>query len=161
MSKKTLYVHFPSKTALLEAMVDDKLVHIQSDLGAIMDADAISFPDRLQRLLAGLRGHMTEIQPAFVRDVQREEPNLFARIQHGRRKMIQQCFGKLLQEGRKAGAVRKDIPIDLLIEMLIGTVDAVVAPARVEELGITPRTAFAQIVAVFLEGVLVRKGGAK
>jgi len=161
MSKKTLYVHFPGKTALLEAMIDDKLGRIQADLGEVMDAEGVTFPDRLRQLLAGMRAHTAEIQPAFVRDVQREVPELFVRIQKGRRKVIQRCFGKLLEEGRRAGAVRTDIPVKLLIEMLIGTVDAVVVPVRMEELGITPRTAFAQIVAVFLEGVLLRKGGAK
>ena len=91
----------------------------------------------------------------------KESPELFARIQQGRRKLIHRCFGKLLEDGRKAGAIRTDIPMKLLIEMLIGTVDAVLVPARMEELGITPRTGFAQIIAVFLEGVLVRKGGKK
>jgi len=161
MSKKTLYVHFPGKEALLTAMIDDKLDHIQTDLNEVMAVPDLSFPDRLQRLLAGLRGHMAEIQPAFVRDVQRAAPDLFRRIQQGRRRLIQRCFGKLLEEGRKAGAVRADIPVKLLIEMLIGTVDAVVVPTRIDELGITPRTAFTQIVAVFLEGVVVRKEDAK
>jgi AcrR family transcriptional regulator len=161
MSKKTLYIHFPGKTALLEAMIDDKLGHIHADLTEVMEAEKTAFPERLQRLLAGLRKHTAEIQPAFVRDVRKDSPKLFARIQQGRRKLIHRCFGKLLEDGRKAGAIRTDIPMKLLIEMLIGTVDAVLVPARMEELGITPRTGLAQIIAVFLEGVLVRKGGAR
>ncbi|MEO6788715.1 MAG: TetR/AcrR family transcriptional regulator [Chthoniobacteraceae bacterium] len=161
MSKKTLYVHFPGKTALLEAMIDDKLAHIHADLAEIMDTEKIAFPEKLRRLLAGLRRHTAEIQPAFVRDVRKEAPELFARIQQGRRKLIHRCFGKLIEDGRKAGAIRSDIPVKLLIEMLIGTVDAVLVPARMEELGITLRTGFAQIISVFVEGVLVRKRGAK
>jgi len=157
MSKKTLYVHFSSKTALLDAVIDDKLARTQADLGAVVDDEELVFAERLERLLASLRSHLAEIQPAFVRDVRKEAPELFARIQQGRRRLIQRCFGKLLDEGRKAGAVRNDIPVKLLTEMLIGTVDAMVVPARIEELGITPRTALTQIVTVFLEGVLVRK----
>ena len=161
MSKKTMYVHFPSKPVLLAAVVDAKLEHVRSDMRKIMDVPGISFPERLRRLLSGLRAHMSEIQPAFVRDVQKSDPELFGRIQQGRRQLIHECFGKLLDEGRTAGAVRTDIPVKLLVEMLVGTVDAVVVPARIDELGITPKTAFAQIVSVFLEGALIRKGGPK
>ena len=157
MSKKTLYVHFQSKDAILRAMIDAKLSHVHSDLSAVLDAPGIPFADRIQRLLAGLREHTCEIQPAFVRDVRMADPELFGRIQQGRRKLIHECFGKLLEEGRKAGAVRTDIPASMLIEMLIGMVDTVVVPARMEELGMTPKTAFAQIVDVFLRGVLIKQ----
>jgi AcrR family transcriptional regulator len=161
MSKKTLYAHFPSKAALLSAVITNKLVRVEHDLAAVMSRDASTFAQRLQRLLAALRGQMDEIQPAFVRDVRRENPELFARIQGERRQLIHRFFGGLLEEGRKAGMIRKDIPVKLLIEILVGSVDAVLVPARVEELGLSVKTGFAQIIAVFLEGALVRKGGAK
>lgn len=45
--------------------------------------------------------------------------------------------------------------------MLIGTVGAVVVSARIDESGITPQNPFAQIVTVFLEGALIRKGTSK
>jgi len=156
MSKKTLYLHFPSKTALLETVIDDKLTAVQDDLAPVIEDEALPFALRLQRLLATLRRHMGEIHPAFVRDVKKDAPELFARIQQGRQKLIQRCFGRLLEQGRRAGAVRRDLPVKLLVEMLMGAVDAIVVPARIDELGITPRTALTQIVTVFLEGVLVR-----
>lgn len=161
MSKKTLYAHFSSKTALLEAVIGDKLNRVEADLDRVMSDDAEDFPARLHALLAGMRAHTEEIQPAFVRDVQREAPELFALVQGGRRKLIQRHFGKLLKDGRKAGTIRKDIPVELLIEIIVGAVDAIVNPARLGELGLTPRTGFTQIISVFLEGVLVREGGAK
>ncbi|MFZ2639911.1 MAG: TetR/AcrR family transcriptional regulator [Verrucomicrobiia bacterium] len=157
MSKKTLYVHFPSKTALLHAMIDEKLGRARADLARAMETDA-PFPGKLRLLLTTLRSHTSEIQPAFVHDVRRDTPELFARIQQGRRMLIHRFFARLIEDGRKAGAVRTDIPVKLLVEMLIDTVDAVLVPARIEELGITPRTGFEQIIRVFLEGILVRKG---
>ena len=88
--------------------------------------------------------------------MRREVPELFALVQDGRRKLIQRHFGKLLNDGRKAGSIRRDIPVELMIEMLIGAVDAIINPARMDELGLTPRTGFAHITSVFLEGALVR-----
>ena len=161
MSKKTLYAHFPSKTALLEAVIADKLERAEADLQDAMSGAAADFPPRLHAMLLCMRRQADEIQPAFIRDVQREVPELFARVQEGRRKLIQRHFGKLLKEGIKTGSIRRDIPAELMIEILTGAVDAIINPARMVELGLTPRTGFAQIIAVFLEGVLVRPRGRK
>jgi AcrR family transcriptional regulator len=156
MSKKTLYAHFPGKKALLETVIADKLNRVEADLRDAMAGDAVDFPSRLQAMLVCMRRQADEVQPPFIRDMQRELPELFAMVQSGRRKVIQRYFGKLLRDGRKAGSIRRDIPTELMIEILIGAVDAIVHPARMGELGLTPRTGFAQIVSVFLEGALVR-----
>ena len=161
MSKKTLYAHFSGKTALLQAVIEDKLSRAEADLNRVTAEVADDFPARLHALLSCMKGHTEEIQPAFVRDVQREVPELFALVQSGRRKLLQRHFGKLLKDGRKAGTIRKDIPVELLIEILVGAVDAIINPARLGELGLTLRTGFTQIISVFLEGVLVRNGGMK
>jgi AcrR family transcriptional regulator len=161
MSKKTLYTHFPSKTALLEAVIADKLRSVETAMKAVTEDRTADFPARLAAMLACMSRHADEIQPAFIRDVRREAPELFALVQDGRRNVIQRHFGKLLKDGRKAGSIRGDIPVDVMIEMLIGAVDAVINPARMEELGLTPRMGFAHITSVFLEGAVVRSRGGK
>jgi hypothetical protein len=97
-------------------------------------------------------------KPAFIRDVQREVPELFELVQNGRRKLLHRHFGKLLNEGRKAGTIRKDIPTDILIANPCRSGGCDHNPARLSALGLTLRTGFTQIISVFLEGVLVRKG---
>ncbi len=161
MSKKTLYAHFPSKTALLEAVIADKLRSVEAGLKGVTGGCAKDFPARLQAMLACMRDQADEIQQAFIRDVRREAPELFALVQDGRRKLIQRHFGKLLKDGRKAGSIRRDIPVELMIEMLIAAVDAIINPVRMGEFGLTPRTGFAHITSVFLEGALVRSRGGK
>jgi len=110
MSKKTLYAHFPSKTALLQAVMRDKISSVEADLERAMSETPDDFPARLQALLFCLRTHTNEIGERYVRDVRREAPELFALVQQRRRELIQRHFGKLLQDGRKAGMIRKDIP---------------------------------------------------
>jgi len=161
MSKKTLYAHFRSKTALLETVINDKLRNVETELKRVMEGGRVDFPQRLHALLTCMRRQTDEIQPAFFRDVQREAPDLFALVQGGRRKLIQRYFGKLVKDGRKAGTIRRDIPTALMIEILIGAVDAIVNPARMAELGLTPQAGYIRIISVFLEGVLVRSGGGK
>ena len=161
MSKKTLYVHFSSKSVLLDAVIEDKLRSADADFGEITDRCAADFDAALHALLAMVRRHGEELQPAFLRDVARETPELFQRVQAGRRALIQRHFGKLLGEGRKTGMIRKDIEADLMIEILVGAMDALINPQKLTQLGLSAKTGLSTIVTIFLEGVLTGKKGAK
>src|SRR5262249_36489071 len=50
MSKKTIYSHFPSKTALLEAVLQDKFRQVEADLEAITSECSVDFSAGLHRL---------------------------------------------------------------------------------------------------------------
>jgi AcrR family transcriptional regulator len=161
MSKKTFYAHFPSKIALLRAVMMQKIGEVEADLQRATSGGKKEFPARLQAMLSCMRGHTEEISAAYVRDVRREAPELFDLVQQRRRELIQRFFGKLIEDGRKAGMIRKDIPSAMMIEMLLGAVDAVVNPTKMGELDSTPKVAFYQIITIFLEGVLTAKGKEK
>ena len=158
MSKKTLYASFPSKAALLQAVLMEKFRNVESDLDAIMAQRSDDTLTELQRFLACMQQHAEEIQPPFVRDIRREAPELFQVIEKRRREMIQRYFGKIFAEGRKAGLVRKDIPVKLIIEILLGAVQAIMNPPKMDELGLDPKTGYSSIVSVILDGVILKKG---
>jgi AcrR family transcriptional regulator len=157
MSKKTLYACFPSKAALIEAVINDKFRSIDTDLARITSAASSDCLGALQRLLACVQGHMDEIRPPFLRDIRRETPDLFALVETRRRDVIQRHFGKVFLEGRRAGLIRQDIPPKLAIEILLGAVQAVMNPPKMEELGLTPKNGFTAIMRVVLEGVTTEK----
>src|SRR5206468_11314777 len=54
ISKKTLYAHFPSKIALLEAVLADKFVGVEAKLTEISRAHPHDFPTALRELLANM-----------------------------------------------------------------------------------------------------------
>jgi AcrR family transcriptional regulator len=157
MSKKTLYVSFPGKLDLLRAVIANKAADIGLDLEQITSEKDAEFPDKLARLLNCFQRHIGEIHPAFVRDVRREAPEVFEMIEKLRRDLLQRHFGKLFEQGRKAGLVRRDIPVHMIIEVLLGAVTSIVNPAKVETLGTTPKTALLTVISIVLEGVLTRK----
>jgi AcrR family transcriptional regulator len=158
MSKKTIYAHFRSKSALLEAMLLDKFRCVEEELEAITSECAADFPTGLHRLLECVQRHTEEIRPPFVRDIQREAPDLFKVVQTRRREVIQRSFSKLLGEGRREGLIRSDTPVHLLIEILLGAVEAIINPPRLAELGLSPKSGFTAIVSVILEGALTPEG---
>jgi AcrR family transcriptional regulator len=160
MSKKTLYAVFPSKRDLLRAVLLDKFHHVESDLDQVTAAVSSDVLAALQGLLACMQRHTAEIQPPFVRDIRREAPEVFKTIEDQRRRIIQRYFGKIFEEGRRAGIIRKDIPARLMIEMLVGVTEAIMNPPKMAELGLTPQTGYLSVVSVMLEGLLTEKGRA-
>lgn len=161
MSKKTLYAEFAGKTALLRAVLLDKFRSVEADLDAIMERSPADVLDALQRLLACMQRHTEEIQPPFVRDIRREAPELFQLVEERRRGMIQRYFGRIFDQGRAAGIIRSDISTELIIEVLLGAVQAIMNPAKMEDLGLEPKTGYSAIVMLVLEGVITPKARAK
>lgn len=159
MSKKTLYAHFPSKNALLEAVIFDKFNAIDRDLNQITSVEGSDFAGKLQQLLGCMARQLEEIQPPFVRDMRREAPEMFRRVEALRRQHIQRHFGKLFNEGRRSGLIRKDIPASVIIEVLLAAMQGIMNPQKVEELGLTPKSAFMAIIRVVLEGAVIDQGG--
>jgi len=157
MSKKTLYASFSSKTSLVHAVLLDKFQSVESDLDAIMarcSSDALA---ALHELLACMQRHTEEIHPPFLRDMRRETPALFKFVEDRRRELIQRFFGQIFAAGRKAGIIRKDISTELIIEILLGAVQAIMNPAKMEELGLAPKTGYGAIISVVLDGVVTKQ----
>jgi AcrR family transcriptional regulator len=158
MSKKTLYAQFSSKTELLRAVLLAKFHSVETDLEAIMASCANDASAALRRLLACMQHHTEEIQPPFVRDMRRERPELFQLVEERRRDLIQRYFGRIFDQGRRAGIIRKDISSELIVEILLGAVQAIMNPPKIEQLGLAPQTGYGAIISVILDGVMTEKG---
>lgn len=157
ISKKTLYAHFASKADLLKEVIRAKFGEVDADLERLTSADGMDFPRQLQQLLECLQNHLKEPQPAFIRDMQRE-PEIFDWIQTLRRELIGRHFGKLFAEGRRAELIREGMSPKVIIEILLGAIEAIINPQKLEELELTPKTAFPTIISVVLRGILTEHG---
>lgn len=158
MSKKTLYVHFKGKRDLLQAVMEAKFAQFQQDMAEIHSEEPAAFADTLHRLLACGQRHAREVTPTFVRDLLREAPDLIDLMKVRRRAVIAHTFGRLLRVGQEANAVRKDISVEALVAILLGTTEAVSTPENVAARGVSPGTIIDEILSVFLHGVLTEKG---
>ena len=157
MSKKTLYLAFPSKTALIEAVLKDKFREVEADLGQLAKGQAADIEIVLHQLLDCVQRHTAEIQPAFVRDIGRETPELFQMVEQKRSELIRRYFGGLFEDGKKGGVIRSDIPTHLIIEILLGAVQSIMNPTKLVELGLTVEQGYSSIIRLVLEGALQRR----
>jgi AcrR family transcriptional regulator len=158
MSKKTLYAHFPSKSALVHSVLIQKLDQAESELGRVLAEKSGDFIGTLHQLTSHLQKHAGEAQPVFVRDLSREEPALAEYLVGRRRAIVEKTFAKLLTSGRNAGHVRDDIPIEFLIEMLLAVLETIAVPKYLASHNLSVTECLNQILATFLQGVLTEKG---
>ena len=161
MSKKTLYASFPSKLDLLRAVLLDKFRSVETDLDKVTASTSRDVLATLRQLLACMQQHTEEIQAPFVRDIRREAPEMFQLVQSRRRALIQRYFGRIFEDGRKAGIISKDMPTRLMIEMLLGVTEAIMNPSKIAELGLTPTAGYMSIMTTIFEGLLTDKGRSK
>jgi len=158
ISKKTLYAHFPGKFDLLEAVLADKLAGVEVTLKETTRGHPHDFPATLRELLAGIRQELDEIKPPFVRDMRQKAPEVFKLVERRRAALIQRYIGEFFVQGQRAGMVRKDVPAKLIIEILLATVQSIMNPAKMEELGMMPKEGYTGILRIVLEGTLTSKG---
>ncbi len=157
MSKKTLYACFASKSSLVESVLKDKFNEVEADLSRLSAEASSNMEEAIHRFLQRVQRHTAEIQPAFVRDLGRETPDLFRIVEHRRRRLIRRHVAALFNKGRRAGLIRKDIPVHLIIEILLGAVEAIMIPSKVTELGLTLERGYSTIIRVILEGAIERR----
>jgi AcrR family transcriptional regulator len=161
MSKKTLYVHFPSKFALVKGVLTEKLDEAERELGSIVAEKSGDFIDALHQLAAHLQKQSGEVQPVFVRDLSREEPTLAEYLIARRSKIVEKSFVKLLRCGRDAGQIRDDIPIEFLIEVLLAGLETIAVPKYLASHDISVTECLNRILSIFLRGVLTEEGRRK
>jgi AcrR family transcriptional regulator len=153
MSKRTLYSRFDTKLQLLDSVLENKFRRAREDMSGILAARQ-DFPETLRQTLACVQRHTSEIQPPFTRDMRQEGPEVFQKVERLRRAAIQEHFGELMLRGRRAGFIRKDVPAPIIIEILLAAVQAIVNPARMDELGLTPKAGCGVITKIVLEGAI-------
>lgn len=158
MSKRTFYRHFPGKLELLDAVLEAKWGELDRDMAACRAEG--EFSGRVRALLEVMHRHAGEVQAVFLRDLSREAPDRLERVMRMRRDLIRRHMGGLLRAGRRAGLVRRDMPVPLMTEILTGSMDAVV-PSRLDALRLNLSSAITAIVTLFLEGVAPREGRAR
>ena len=158
ISKATLYKAFPSKEAILRAVVADFLTGTLARVEGLLADARLGFADKLAGLFAFVGGRISEIGPLLVQDIQKSAPGVWREIDDFRRERIFKNFKGILESGRREGLFREDVDPDLLLEMFADLVGRFINPEAVLRSGRSPAQAFESVIKVFFQGILTEAG---
>ncbi len=158
MSKKTLYVHFPSKDALVATLLDRFAEGVRAEADAIFGDRALTFPVRMVRFGGAVLQRLSRITPQALRDLQRNAPHLYRKLEEVRSKNIPLVFGQILREGQAAGTVRQDIDPAFAIEFWRPAIQGLLHPDSLERLRLAPHEVMRRAIDLFFRGVLTPTG---
>ncbi|HTL67887.1 MAG TPA: TetR/AcrR family transcriptional regulator [Lacunisphaera sp.] len=158
MSKKTLYVHFPSKDALVEAILNGFVAEVRGSAEALFNDRTLSFTAKLHRFTEAMVQRFTRMGPHVFRDLQRSAPHIYRRIEELRHNNIPHVFGQLVRQGQADGMIRPDLDPDFAIEFWRPAIQSLMHPDTLERLGLPSDRMFAQAVDLFFHGLLTPAG---
>jgi AcrR family transcriptional regulator len=151
ISKKTLYVHFPSKEALIAGVIDAMLTDVDSQRQTILVTD-MGLAERLAAVLTvkpKLCGKMNDLT---MKDIRRSYPAEWDKIQNFHRRQVALILD-LLEEGKKTGDIRP-VNSHVAAVMLTGAVSKLLDQNFLSEQNLTISGVMQAITDLFLNGVL-------
>ncbi|HZP61661.1 MAG TPA: TetR/AcrR family transcriptional regulator [Opitutaceae bacterium] len=158
MSKKTLYLYFRSKHAIVGAVIEDMAAEIRRDAEAVLRDRRLNLAEKLRGFLGGMMERFAELNPAKLRDLQRFAPDLHRRIEEMRNRNIPYIFGRFIEEGQASGAVRDDINAAFAVEFYLHAVQNLMQPDAQRRLHLTPPEVLQSALDLFFRGLLTSTG---
>ncbi len=158
ISKKTIYVHFEGKEAIIQSLVkkfteEDRLAHCE-----IMEKEA-DFFEKVDALIDS-EVHR-KITSSFMADLNRFYPSIFEQFIK-EDDFHREVFTDLMNEAVKAGIVRQDIHPEIMIFIVERTMEAYSDPSFLRICDISLQQCLHMLKDLLLYGILepnARRGG--
>jgi len=134
MSKRTIYRLYRSKRELAEAVVDDVFAEAEATIDACL-GDGGEFPEILECLIGLVRSIAGMVSSQALADLRFREPALWQRIRSRRENLIQGRIGGVVEAGKRSGAIRRELPTDVVVRTVVSVIGAVATPEAALDLG--------------------------
>jgi AcrR family transcriptional regulator len=158
MSKKTLYVHFDGKEALMRAVIEDLGREIRASADELFANRQLNFAEKLRGFAEGMIERLGRLNPRTMRDLQRFAPELHQLMAEMREKNIPYVFGRFIEEGQRAGMVRPEVDTAFAVQFFLQAMHGLIQPATMERLNLTPRELLPRAIELLFGGLLTTAG---
>jgi AcrR family transcriptional regulator len=158
ISKKTLYVQFQSKEAIIEAVLDAFSVEVRREAEQLLVDQGLSYAEKIRGFALGLMERLAPVTPAVLRDLQRFAPALYLHLEQLRGRNISYIFGRFVEAGQLAGAVRDDVSPLFAAEYYLHAMQGLMQPATLQRLKMKPEAALDRALRMFFGGLLTPAG---
>jgi AcrR family transcriptional regulator len=161
VSKKTIYVYFPTKISLLEAVLELKLKSVYETLDATREAHKENTMACFMSVMERWQKELSIIQPVFWRDIQHDAAIFLKITTERRRRIIHGIFGRIIRDGVAAGEFRNDLNPELVADIIIASAEGIIRSGKCDEYKITPKLLLLTLVKLVIEGSLTESGRKK
>jgi AcrR family transcriptional regulator len=158
ISKKTLYVHFAGKDAIIERIIDVIGRSLRTRMEAALTDPKLTYTQRIRRVVEVAGSTLARASPTMLRDLQRFAPHLYQQIEDLRQQNIPFVFGRLIREGIAEGKVRPDLDPAFAAEFWLQAIRGLVQPATLDRTQLTPRQTLEKALDLFFAGLLTPAG---
>ena len=158
ISKKTLYLHFPGKDAIIGLIIDGMGRTIHAELDAVLNDPALNFVRKLRGVVDVVAPRLAQTSPAMLRELQRYAPRIHQKIDELRQKNIPYVFGRLFRAGIAEGAVRADLDPDFAAQFWLQAIRGLTHPDTLATTQLTPRQTLEKSLELFTGGLLTAGG---
>jgi AcrR family transcriptional regulator len=158
MSKKTLYVHFRSKDAIIGAIIDGIGQSIRERMDVVLTNSDLDFTQKLCGVFDIVGSNLAKASPGMLHDLQRFAPSLYQKIDDLRQRNVPYVFGRLIRAGLAEGKVRREVDPDFAVEFWLQAIRGLVHPTVLDRTQLTPRQTLERAIHLFFGGLLSAAG---
>lgn len=155
VSKKTLYVLFPDKEALLTDAVDYVFDAVKRSEAEILRDETLSLTQKIERLIIVIPEPFREIDWNRLNGVETKYPKVYThiceRIESGWDAAL-----SLLREGVETGVLRP-FSIPVFKAMVEGSIEHFITSPELAQQGVAYTQALEEMIALLMRGALMRK----
>lgn len=163
MSKKTIYLYFPSKLKLMEEVLMQMREEIQTGVNQLYHDTQLSTQEKLQKIMVFTAEKLSVISPFVAADLERNVPELWDKMRKIKYELAYRNIRNLLENSVKEGTVRKDIQPELMVmlyscavQYMRDTTFLVDFPKDIQEkIPSTSEKIYEEVVNVLFEGMFV------
>lgn len=122
ISKKTLYQHFPDKDTLIHETLRYRIETECTKVEGI-HTQGLEFLQRLLLLSQHMQNSMLNVNPHVIDEIRKYHPNAWLLFQNFQQREMRDWIKRDLQEGIREGVFRDDIPLEILTDLRLKTVE--------------------------------------
>ena len=154
MSKKTLYQFFKSKQLLLESVIYDFFQEFHDKINQIIkDKNNNSGLGVLKKFMSLVQLQISQFNIYAFEDIRKNNPEAWQIINRLREKMINSELRELLKQGKKEGTVRKDIDLDIIVLVILNTVQYIAIPEVISKFSYSTEEVIEMIARIVMSGI--------
>lgn len=156
ISKKTIYKHFTSKDELIRSTVHSITHNLRSNILQIIDRE-INAIEKLIEISKVFFGIALKFSEHWFNDLRTHYYDIWLEIEEFREKAIKENFTKIITQG-KSEQYFVDQPTDLLLIILLSSVQGVINPEFLTNHKYTAKEAAQITFDIIFSGIMTKKG---